>query len=74
MTTLEAIHRTIAPELQRLNELISSQLSTSNLLMNRVVSAQLSSKGKQIRPIIVILCSKLLGSINPKTIAAAASV
>ena len=74
MTTLEAIHHTIAPELQRLNELISSQLSTSNLLMNRVVSAQLSSKGKQIRPIIVILCSKLLGSINPKTIAAAASV
>lgn len=74
MTTLEAIHKTIAPELEQLNEQISSQLSTSNQLMNRVVSAQLSSKGKQIRPIIVILCSKLCGQINENTIAAAASV
>lgn len=74
MTTLEAIHRTIAPELLKLNERISSQLSTSNQLMNRVVSAQLSTKGKQIRPIIVILCSKLFGEINDRTIAAAASV
>jgi len=74
MTTLEAIHNSIAPELQQLNERISSQLLTSNKLMNMVVSAQLSSKGKQIRPVIVILSSKFFGQVNDKTIAAAASV
>lgn len=74
MTTLEAIHKTIAPELERLNQQMSAQLSTSNLLMNKVVNAQLSSKGKQIRPVIVILCSKLFGCANTNTIAAAASV
>lgn len=74
MTTLEAIHKTIAPELQRLNEQMSAQLATSNTLMNSVVASQLSSKGKQIRPVIVILCSKLFGNANDNTIAAAASV
>lgn len=74
MTTLEAIHSTIAPELKRLNEQMSAQLSTSNVLMNRVVESQLSAKGKQIRPVIVILCSKLFGCANDKTIASAAAV
>lgn len=74
MTTLEAIHKTIAPELRRLNEQMSAQLSTSNVLMNRVVESQLSAKGKQIRPVIVILCSKLFGQANDNTIASAAAV
>ncbi len=74
MTILEAIHKTISPELERLNLQMSSQLATSNQLMNSVVSAQLSSKGKQIRPVIVILCSKLFGGVNDRTIAAAAAV
>lgn len=74
MTTLEAIHKTIAPELGRLNEQMRAQLSTSNVLMNRVVESQLSAKGKQIRPVIVILCSKLFGQANDNTIASAAAV
>ncbi len=74
MTTLEAIHKTIAPELELLNRQMSERLSTSNPLMDKVVTAQLSSKGKQIRPMIVILCSKLVGDANSNTIAAAASV
>lgn len=74
MTILEVIHSTIAPELKKLNQQMSAQLSTSNLLMNKVVEAQLSSKGKQIRPIIVILCSKLFARPNENTIAAAAAV
>ncbi len=74
MTTLEAIHKTIAPELALLNKQISAQLMTGSPLMNQVVTAQLSSKGKQIRPVIVILCSKLFGEAGEKTIASAASV
>lgn len=74
MTTLEVIHSAIGPELKQLNERIKSQLSTSNELMNSVVNAQLSSKGKQIRPVIVILCAKLFGQVCEHTISAAASV
>lgn len=74
MTTLEAIQQTIAPELKLLNERIHNQLSTSSQLMDRVVEAQLSTKGKQIRPVIVILCARLFGAVNDKTMAAAAAV
>lgn len=74
MTILEAIHKTIAPELRRLNEQMSAQLSTSSVLMTRVVESQLSTKGKQIRPVIVILCSKLFGQANDNTIASAAAI
>lgn len=74
MTVLETIHSTVASEMTALNERIQSQLATSNELMNRVVSSQLSSKGKQIRPLIVILCAKIFGDTNQNTISAAASV
>ena len=74
MTTLEAIQTTIAPELEMLNRRIIEQLSTSNVLMNSVVTSQLESKGKQIRPIIVMLCAKMFGAVNDKIISAAAAV
>ena len=74
MTTLEAIQTTIAPELEMLNRRIIGQLSTSNVLMNSVVTSQLESKGKQIRPIIVMLCAKMFGAVNDNIISAAAAV
>lgn len=42
--------------------------------MNRVIDNYLSHKGKQLRPILVMLTAKLFGEINDKVIAAAASV
>lgn len=74
MTTLEAIQTTIAPELEKLNRRIIEQLSTSNVLMNSVVTSQLEAKGKQIRPIIVMLCAKMFGPVNDNIISAAAAV
>ena len=50
MSTLEVIQQEIAPELKRLNQLISDQLSSSNELMNQVIANYLQSKGKLIRP------------------------
>lgn len=47
-----------------MNEIIRSSLSTSNNLMNEVVTNYLSVKGKQIRPIMVILSAGLFGDIN----------
>lgn len=74
MTTLQLLHQQLAPELAELNSRIRRQLTTSNGLMNSVVVSQLSSTGKQIRPLIVILCARLFGEVNDKVMAAAAAV
>jgi octaprenyl-diphosphate synthase len=74
MTTLEEIQQAIAPELRQLNERIAQSLASSNTLMNHVVDNYLKTKGKQIRPILVILSSRLFGEMNPSVISAAASV
>lgn len=74
MTTLEAIQQTIAPELEALNERIVKALSTSNELMNQVVATYLKTKGKQIRPILVMLSAKMFGEMNDNVISAAAAV
>ena len=74
MTALEKIQQLIATDLQRLNDLIRSELSSSNILMNTVIDNYLESKGKQIRPIIVILCAKMFGTVSEQVLQGAAAV
>ncbi|MDE6323129.1 MAG: polyprenyl synthetase family protein [Paramuribaculum sp.] len=74
MTPIESIRHSISTELERLNCRISDALMSNNSLMNRVVEGYLATKGKQVRPILVILTAKLFGEINDRVIAAAASV
>lgn len=74
MSSIKEIQQLIAPELQALNRLIASTLDSPNELMNRIVDNYLRTKGKQIRPILVILSAKLLGEVNENVIRAAASV
>lgn len=74
MTALESIQKSIAPELKALNETIVESLATSNELMNQIVETYLKTKGKQIRPILVLLSAKMFGEINKDVISAAAAV
>ncbi len=74
MTIFNDIQRSIAPELKLLNESISSSLITSNELMNGIIETYLKTKGKQIRPILVILSAKLFGKENANTISGAAAI
>ena len=74
MTSLSDIQQRIAPELRLLNERIAAQLATTNPLMDAVVTTALRSKGKQIRPIVVILCAKMWGPVSDKALGAAAAV
>lgn len=74
MPTYSTIQQTIAPELERLQSRISKQLSSDNPLMETVVGTYMRTKGKQIRPVVVLLTAKLLGQINEKALAAAAAV
>ena len=74
MSTFQSIQQSIATELEMLNNRIASTLTSPNALMNQVIEGYLKSKGKQIRPIIVILSAKLLGEVNENVISAATAV
>ncbi len=74
MNALDSIQQAIAPELKQLNDKISTSLSSDNALMCRVIDGYLQSKGKLIRPILVILSAKLFGEVTPDVISAAAAV
>ena len=74
MSSIKEIQQLITPELEALNRLIASTLDSPNELMNRIVENYLRTKGKQIRPIMVILSAKLLGEVNENVIRAAAAV
>lgn len=73
--TYDDIKESIAPELARLHEAIHHTLkSSSNPLLNTVVESYLQSKGKLIRPILVILTARLFGDVSDKVIASASAV
>lgn len=74
MNPLESIQATIADPLDLLNARIHEALMSSNALMNKVVEGYLKTKGKQIRPILVLLSARLLGGINDDVIKAGAAV
>lgn len=74
MQTFSSIHQRLAPELERMNIIIRDTLHTSNQLMNRVVSNYLLTKGKQIRPMLVILSAKFFGDVNESTLHAGAAL
>ncbi len=74
MSTLQQIRQSIAPDLDRLNDVVRQQLSTSNPLMDTVIDNYLKTKGKLIRPIIVMLTARMFGDITDRVLAAAASV
>ena len=74
MTMLDKIRHDISPEINALHERIDSALGSSNPLMDKVVKGYLQSKGKLIRPILVILTARLLGKVTDKVIASAAAV
>ena len=73
-TTIEIIRHRLGAELDAMNSLIRTSLATSDPLMGRVVEQYLRTKGKQIRPLLVLLSARLFGEINDSTLHAAASL
>ncbi|MDE6536365.1 MAG: polyprenyl synthetase family protein [Muribaculaceae bacterium] len=60
--TLDSITAAIAPQLTQLNQRIMLSLQSSNEMMNGIIQEYLRQKGKQIRPITVILCAQLFNA------------
>lgn len=74
MDKLAEIQSRLHPELSQMNEIIRKGLETSNKLMNRVVTSYLESKGKQVRPIMVILSAGMFGGVNEHVLHAGAAL
>ncbi|MDE6010951.1 MAG: polyprenyl synthetase family protein [Muribaculaceae bacterium] len=64
----------LAPELARMNAIIRTHLATPNALMNQIVESYLTVKGKQIRPVLVMLSAKFFGGVNEDTLHAGAAL
>lgn len=74
MDELTHIQSLISSEISEMNEIIRESLSSDNDLMDAVVNNYLQTKGKQIRPIMVILSAKFFGSINEDVLHAGAAL
>ena len=74
MDQLSIIQTRLHDELTAMNEIIHRSLHTPNELMNQVVSTYLATKGKQIRPIMVILSAGLFGNVNTHVLHAGAAL
>lgn len=74
MQHFDDIQKRLEPELKKLNEIITASLATDNALMNSVVASYISVKGKQIRPLLVILSAKFFGGVNDDVLNAGASL
>ncbi|MBD5208056.1 MAG: polyprenyl synthetase family protein [Bacteroidales bacterium] len=74
MEQLEKIRLRLNAELQAMNRIIIDTLRTGNDMMNNIVTAYLQKKGKQIRPLMVILSAKMFGEVNDDVLHAGAAL
>lgn len=75
MTNFDEIRDLISSDLERLQKIIKQSLSSNSPLLNEIVDKYLETKGKQIRPIIVVLSAKFFGSeVSDGVLCGAASV
>ena len=75
MTYFDEIRELISSDFERLQMLIKQSLSSNSPLLNKIVDKYLETKGKQIRPIIVVLSAKFFGAeVSDGVLCGAASV
>lgn len=74
MKAIEEIRQQLAPQLDALNALIGDSLRSDNQLMNHVIEGYLEHRGKQLRPMLVLLSAGMFGSVTPRVLDAAAAV
>ena len=71
---LEHIQEQLRPELDKLDHIISTTLTSDSELTNNIVTNYLKSKGKMLRPIVTLLSAKFFGGINDKALQGAAAL
>jgi len=72
--TLEQIQAPIAEELQYFEKYFKTSLHTKVMLLDKIMHYIVKRKGKQMRPMFVLLAAEVCGGIQPATYRAAALV
>lgn len=71
---LQQISQPVAEQFVQFKEAYQAALLSDNSLLQQMVAHVNESSGKQMRPLLVLLCAQLYGEINPTTIHAAVAV
>ena len=74
MISLDKIRASVTDELAQLNQIIATTLHSDTELMNSIVTRYLLTKGKQLRPLLVLLSGRLFGGINERVLYAGAAI
>ena len=64
---IEEIKRPITTEMKLFEEKFYESMKSSVPLLDKVTRFIVTTKGKQMRPMFIFLCAKLLGEVNSKT-------
>lgn len=72
--TFKDIQQRLQPELDIMNAYMWEALHSPLPMLNDIVKNYMSKRGKQIRPLLVILSAKLLGEVNERVLHAGASL
>ena len=71
---IDEIKSPIKEEMALFEEKFLSSIKSEISLLDKVSQFIITKKGKQIRPILVFLCAKLVGEVNEKTFRAASMI
>lgn len=72
--SLDDIQKPIAAELKTFQTHFRRHLETDVFLLNRIIRYLMQTKGKQMRPLLVLLSAKICGGINDRSYIAATMV
>jgi octaprenyl-diphosphate synthase len=74
MSTIDSIKQPIFSEFQTFEKEFKAVFESENPLLSSIIEHLLKGKGKQLRPILVLLSAKLCGEVNFQSINAAISL
>lgn len=74
MQTLEDIRRPVEKEFAQYEEAIAEAVASDNALVQAVMDHIFQKRGKQMRPLLVLLSAAICGQVNSKTIGTAVAL
>lgn len=74
MDTLSIIEKPILADLDDFKRMFAGSLTTSNLLLNRVIEHIRQRSGKMMRPMLVLLSARMYGAVCPATLRTAVAL
>lgn len=74
LKVLDRIQASMSGEIEAMNAIINSALHTNHSIVNTITANYLKTKGKQIRPILVMLSAGMFGGVNEKVLYCAAAL